>query len=178
MNNFDDCDRCGSERHNTNVGLSPAGYNTMRLFVPDLRFRNAPLSGDYMSMLPIVNARLFSSTRNRNNHSLSARVERATSQTTSGATIAETMGTLVTYVRQISHGSIAYENNLTFADPHRIAKSFLAHTIRQTRRLPLACGTCSRGLSSMPLRCPCALAHRATGKTGKPLATAGAQTRP
>jgi hypothetical protein len=98
-----------------------------------------------MSMLPIVNTRLFSSFGNQNNHLLSARVGRATSQTTSGATIAETVGTLVTYVRQIPHGDafpIAHENNLVFADPHRIAKSFLAHTTRQTRRLPLACGTC------------------------------------
>jgi hypothetical protein len=99
VNNFEDCDRCGSYKHNTNVRSISPGYSTMRLFVPDLRFRNALLSGDCMSMLPIVNARLFSSFGNQNNHLLSARVGRATSQTTSGAIIVETVGTSVTYVR-------------------------------------------------------------------------------
>jgi hypothetical protein len=112
MNNFDDCDRCGSDKHNTNVRSIFVGYSTMRLFVPDLRFRNALLCGDCMSTLPIVNARLFSSFGNQSNHLLSARVGRATLQPTSGATIAETADTSVTYVRQISHGdaaSIAHE---------------------------------------------------------------------
>jgi hypothetical protein len=152
----------------------------MRLFVPDLWFRNAPLSGDCMSMLPIVNARIFSSFGNPNNHLHSARAGRVTSQTTSGATIAQTMGTSVTYVRHIFPGyvaSIAYDNNLAFGDPHRIAKSFPTHTTCQTRRRPLACGTCSRDLSMMLLRDPRALAHHATGKTGKLSVTDGAQTR-
>ena len=95
-----------------------------------------------MSMLPIANARLFSSFGNQNNHLLLAMVGRATSQTMSGATIAETVGTSVTYVQQVSHRdavSIAYENNLAFADFHRIAKNFRTHMTRQTRRLPLAC---------------------------------------
>jgi hypothetical protein len=175
-NNFDDCDRCGSEKHNTNVRFISASYSIVRLFVSDPRFRNAPLFGDCMTMLPIVNARRFSSFENQGNHLLSARVGRGTSQLTSGATIAQTLDTLVTYVRQKSHGdAIAYENN--FGLSHRIAKRSLAHTTYQTRRLPLACGTCSRDLSLMPLSYPCGLARRATGKTGKPSATAGAQTR-
>jgi hypothetical protein len=98
VNNYDDCDRCGSDKHNTNVRSISAGYSIMRLFVPDFRSRNAPLSGDCMIMLPIVNERLFSSFGIQNNHLLSARVGRATSQMTSGATIAEATGTSVTYV--------------------------------------------------------------------------------
>ena len=181
VNNFDDCDRCGSDKHNTNVRSISAGYSTMRRFVPDFVFRNAPLSGDCMSMLPIVNARLFSSFENQNIHLISVKVGKATSQTTNGATIAETLGTSATYVWQKSHGdaaSIAHEINWAFAAPHRIVKSSLTHPTYPTRHLPLVCGTYSQDLSVMPLRDPRALVRRPTGKTGKASATAGAQTRP
>jgi hypothetical protein len=67
--------------------------DTIKLFDPDPRFRNALLSGGCMNMLPTVSAGLFFSFANRNNRLLSARVVRATSQTTSGATTAETAGT-------------------------------------------------------------------------------------
>jgi hypothetical protein len=49
-----------------------------------------------MITLPTVSAERFFSFANQNNHSLSARVVRATSQTMSGVTTAETAGTSVT----------------------------------------------------------------------------------
>jgi hypothetical protein len=74
----------------------PTLLGRIRPFAPDPRFRNAPLSGGCTNMSPTVSVRLFFSFANQNNRLLSARVARATSQTTSGATTAETAGTSVT----------------------------------------------------------------------------------
>lgn len=49
-----------------------------------------------MNMLLTASAWIFSNIANRNSHSLSVRVVRATSQTTSGVITAETAGTSVT----------------------------------------------------------------------------------
>jgi ribosomal protein L40E len=94
MNNFYDCDRCGSEKHNTNVWSNSPGYNGA--IRPDLRSRNALPSGGCTNMLLTASAWIFSNFVNRNCHLLLARVVRATSQTTSGATTAETADTSVT----------------------------------------------------------------------------------
>jgi hypothetical protein len=92
VNQFDDCDRCGSDRHNTNVQYNYCSVRILFSRLIPLCTRNALQSGGYMNTLPTVSAKPSSNAENRSNRLLSAMVGRVILRVMSGAIIAERAG--------------------------------------------------------------------------------------